>query len=79
MTNDINRRLQEIFAAVLRLPPGTDVTGVAQESEPSWDSLAHVNLIAAMESEFEITIDLDTALEVTSFSQARRAVESRAG
>src|SRR5215211_86917 len=52
MTTDTTSKLQDIFRAVFELPESADVTRVRQISERKWDSLAHVSLVAAIESEF---------------------------
>ena len=67
MTQENERKLAEVFRAVLGLGPNTDVTGVRQLSTPGWDSLAHVSLVAAIESEFGISIDIADSMALTSF------------
>ena len=75
MTSD--QRLEMIFRAVFELPDARDVRTVRQVAEPKWDSLAHATLVAAIESEFGINIDIADALELTSFDAARLLVEER--
>ena len=75
MTAD--QRLEMIFRAVFELPASRDVRTVRQVAEPRWDSLAHATLVAAIESEFGINIDIADALELTSFDAARLIVEER--
>ncbi len=69
--NPNEQRLQEIFRAVFNLPAGSDVVTCAQSTTPSWDSMAHVSLIAALEGEFGISIDAGDSLALTSFEAAR--------
>ncbi len=71
------QKLGEVFRAVFNLAPGALVTGVRQGSEPAWDSLAHVMLIAAMESEFGIAVDAGESLGLTSYHAAARFLEAR--
>ena len=75
MTAD--QRLEMIFRAVFELPQSRDVRTVQQVAEPKWDSLAHAKLVAAIESEFGVDIDISDALELTSFDAARLLVEER--
>jgi acyl carrier protein len=75
MTAD--QRLEMIFRAVFEMPESRDVRTVRQVAEPKWDSLAHATLVAAIESEFGINIDIADALELTSFDAARLIVEER--
>ncbi len=50
---------------------GIDVSQIGPESSIAtvehWDSLQHVNLIMALEQEFGVMLDVDDALEMTTF------------
>lgn len=70
-------RLQAIFRAVFEVPQSRDVTTVRQISEKSWDSLAHATLVAAIESEFGISIDISDALEMTSFEATKEILSEK--
>jgi acyl carrier protein len=73
----MNDRLQDIFRAVFELSGSADVSLVRQISEPRWDSLAHVSLVAAVESEFGISIDAADALRMTSFNATKLLLEEK--
>jgi acyl carrier protein len=66
------QRLQDIFRAVLELPPGDDPTTAAQGQTPTWDSMAHVSLVAAIEAEFGVAIDAGESLALGSYEAARQ-------
>ena len=66
------QRLQAIFQAVLELPPGSDPTVSAHGQTASWDSLAHVSLVAAIEAEFDVTIDAGDSMSLTSYEATRQ-------
>ena len=70
MTQENERKLAEVFRAVLSLGPDSDVTDVRQLTTPGWDSLAHVSLVAAIESEFGVSIDIADSIALTSFRAA---------
>jgi acyl carrier protein len=70
-------KLEAIFRTVLELQNGADVTRVRQESEAGWDSLGHVVLIGAIESEFGLQIDAGDSLELTSYDAIVRFLEGR--
>ncbi|MGH7657240.1 MAG: acyl carrier protein [Gemmatimonadales bacterium] len=61
--------LRDIFRAVFELEPGADVSGFEQGRTEAWDSLAHVSLIAAIESEFGVNIDAAESLRLTSYAE----------
>ena len=63
-------RLRLIFREVLSLAPDREPSGATAGEDWNWDSLAHVSLVAALESEFGVSIDVDQSLTVTSFGKA---------
>jgi len=77
MTQDNERKLAQVFRAVLRLSPDSDVTSVRQLNTPSWDSLAHVSLVAAVESEFGVSIEIADSLNLTSYPAIKLYLEEK--
>ena len=75
---DVTQQLQEVFRAVLNLPPGADPSRCRQVNTPEWDSLTHVSLVLALEGEFGLTIDAGDSLTLTSYEAARLFLEERA-
>ncbi len=73
----MEQRLQTIFRAVFNLSPSTDLAGCAQANTESWDSMAHVSLVVAIEEEFGVTIDAGDSLMLTSYEAARRYLAAR--
>ncbi len=64
-------KIRQIMADILDLAPGsiTDETGM--DNTGSWDSLAHINLMTALEHEFGITLDIEEIEAMRSFSDIR--------
>jgi acyl carrier protein len=75
MTPENEEKLQRVFHAIFKLAPGTDLAGVRPNQTPEWDSLGHVTLVAALESEFNVNLDMADALRITSFDVARQVLE----
>jgi len=67
MVADTATRVAAILREVLSLHPDRDIDTVAQGSVSSWDSLAHVSIVLALESEFGIGLDLSDQLSLTSY------------
>ena len=67
MSKHIEEVVKQVFASVLELPPDTDFETLAQRDLEVWDSLAHVMLCTALESEFDLQIELDDAVELTTY------------
>jgi acyl carrier protein len=77
MTPETTQKLQDIFRAVFELPPAADVVRVRQISETKWDSLGHVSLVAAIESEFGVALDVADALRMKSFQATQLLLEEK--
>lgn len=71
-------RLQDIFRAVFEMPATTDVTNLRQLTTTSWDSLAHVSLVAAIESEFGVSLDAAEQLRMTSYAATEALLQEKA-
>lgn len=77
MNAQISERLQEIFHVVFELAPNVDVTNLDQSSAPRWDSLDHVSLVTAIESEFGVSLDAAEQLRMTSYSRTAQLLEEK--
>ena len=51
------------------------MTAARQGTEAAWDSLAHVLLVGAIESEFGLQIDASDSLELTSYESIASYLE----
>ena len=77
MTDQAEAKLQQIVRAALDLPPEADVTRARQLAVEGWDSLAHVSLMLALESEFAVSIDIADQIRLTSYPAIRQYLEER--
>jgi acyl carrier protein len=77
MTADADVKLSEIVRAVLQLPADADISRARQLSVETWDSLAHVSLMIAIESEFGVSIDIADQITLTSVPAIRLYLEER--
>ena len=75
MSDDRIERLSTLFRLVFDLPADADPTQARQMTTTAWDSLGHVSLITAIESEFEIEIPTIDSLDLTSFEAAMLILE----
>lgn len=64
-------RLRKVFRSALELPGDYDVDGLEYRAIEKWDSLAHMSLVAAIEDEFDVMIDTDDVIDMSSFTKAR--------
>ena len=70
MTNRPLADLISAFRAALNLPPEVDIPQLKYRERPEWSSVGHMQLIAGLETTFEIMIDTDDVLDLSSFDKA---------
>lgn len=74
MTSESREKLDAIFRAVFELPSGSDLVGLRSGQTEAWDSLATVSLVAAIESEFGLSLEADQMLRITSYDETAKLV-----
>jgi acyl carrier protein len=71
LAQNSEQKLRDIFADVLGLPPSEINDDVTYDQTKGWDSIAHMSLVAALESGFDIMLDTDEVIDMSSFAKAR--------
>ncbi len=69
--------LAESFRVGLDLPADTDVTTLAFEQHPHWDSLGHMSLVVALEETFGLSLDEEDVLAIQSYASAAAVLKSK--
>jgi acyl carrier protein len=72
-------RLDRAIRDGLALRESTDVHVIAWGQTEEWDSVAHMQLIAALEAAFGIMIDTDDVIAMSDYSEIRRIVSQNYG
>jgi len=67
MENNIENRIKNVMAAVFELTVDKINDNASPDTIESWDSLKHMNLIIALEEEFNITIPDDEVGNMLTF------------
>jgi len=71
---DLSSRLKDIFSENLGLKPSEVVDELRYGEIPQWDSIAHMALIAAIEETFDLMIDAEDVINMSSFAEAKLIV-----
>lgn len=72
------KKLVEIFRVILELDDGNyDVLSVTRLTAENWDSLAHVSIVAAIESEFGLNLESSEMEQMSSFAETRLLLEGK--
>ena len=72
-------RLQKIFSESLCIPLESVVDDLKYSECPDWDSVAHMGLVAAIEESFDIMIDAEDVIDMSSFLEAQHILAKYLG
>jgi acyl carrier protein len=65
------QKLKETFASALNISEDKINDELGYQSIPEWDSITHMVLISQLEDSFDISIDTDDVIDMSSFGKAR--------
>ena len=66
----LTQKLADCFRQALALPADAPVETLAYQDHPSWDSVAHMRLVAALETAFDLMLETDEILDLSSYDKA---------
>lgn len=64
-------KLRRAFTVGLNLSEAEIEEDLRYGGTPGWDSLAHVSLVASLDSTFDVMLDIDDILDLSSYGKAR--------
>ena len=64
-------KLRRAFSNALNMSEKSVNETLLYASTPGWDSVAHMALIATLDSTFDIMLDTDDVLDLSSYPKAR--------
>lgn len=72
-------KVQQIFCNVMEISNDNLPAEVTPDTVESWDSVRHLNLVLALEDEFEIEFDEDDMHNILSLDEFVKYVEKELG
>jgi acyl carrier protein len=73
-TMTANDKLKDAFGRALGMPPDADFEQATYGETEGWDSAAHMALVAEIETAFDIMLDTEEVIGMSSFGKAREIV-----
>jgi len=68
--NNLNK-LKESFSKALNISVESINKDLLYQSIPQWDSISHMVLISQLEEDFDVSIDTDDVIDLSSFKKAK--------
>ena len=72
---DNNERYFNVFKEVFDLEENQISDSFSYESVPQWDSIGHMSLIASLENEFNIMLEMDDVIDFSDFSKGKEILK----
>lgn len=73
--SDARTTLRTAFRDALGLPADAEVDELAYRAIKQWDSVAHMQLVATIETAFDLMLDTDDVIGLSSFAAACAILE----
>ncbi len=64
-------KLKEVMARVFNVPAGMITADASPDTVENWDSLRHMNLVLALEQEFDVELTDDQVVEILTYPLIR--------
>ncbi|WP_268406909.1 acyl carrier protein [Alteromonas sp. a30] len=74
MASENQSKLIAAFATALNIEPSLVKDELAYNTIPEWDSTAHMSLVAEIEDAFDIMLDTDDIIDMSSVQKAKEIV-----
>ena len=71
MNTENNQKLITAFSTALEIEPATVIDELKYQSIPEWDSMSHMFLISELEEVFEVEIETDDVIDLSSVGKAK--------
>jgi acyl carrier protein len=68
------QRLKKCFVETLGITDDAVTDGLAYNSTKQWDSVGHMSLVAALENEFNVMLDTDDIVSMSSVAVVRQVL-----
>lgn len=69
------QQLKKTFAEGLGINEDTVTDDLTYQSIKQWDSIGHMALVAAIETQFDIMMDTNDIIDMSSFAKAREIIQ----
>lgn len=64
-------KVRRIMADILELDPRLITERTSMDNTGTWDSLAHINLVTALEQEFGVSLEIEEIESMHSFAKIK--------
>jgi acyl carrier protein len=74
MSQENQEKYDKIFIENFKATP-EQLPGLTYQSIPSWDSVGHMAMVAELEDAFDIMLEMDDIIDLSSYEEGKRILE----
>ena len=71
MSQENQQKYDKVFIRNFNVEPD-QLTDLAYQTTPAWDSVGHMALVAELEDAFEIMLEMDDIIDLSSYEEGKR-------
>ena len=71
----MEQKLKTVVADILGIKPDDVIDELSPENAGTWDSLNHMNIITAVEMEFNVSMSMSEIQEIVNFESLKSVVK----
>lgn len=75
----MEQEVKAIMSQILEIPIGEINTATSMDSVDTWDSLRHMEIISAIEQQFQIEFEAEEAMDMTNLGVIMRILAAKKG
>ncbi|MDQ1228598.1 acyl carrier protein [Sphingomonas sp. SORGH_AS_0879] len=65
----VEEKINQAFKDAIGIDPAKSDVPLAYNETPGWDSVAHMALVAGLETQFDCMLDMDDVLDMSSYDK----------
>lgn len=73
----MKNKLRQILATAIDVEPDALTDTSSPDNTPEWDSFAHLNMVAAIEQEFGISLTLDEVISMQTLPKIAEVISKK--
>lgn len=73
----MEEKVKQIMSDIFDLHTGTINESTSTDNTAAWDSLHHINLVLALEQEFDVSLDVDEIEAMATFRDILKVLKGK--
>ena len=68
-------KYKNVYIRVFSIENNEEIEKLEYQAIPEWDSVGHMSLIASLETDFDVELDVDDVIDLSSFNVGKEILQ----